>query len=570
MKYVRLVFLLIAVSFISYACSDSSDNQPATQNNGFYEIGPINFSFQNYGPTLSYTSSRIRVSYSFFPADETPDTKPLFVFFNGGPGCATCTGLLSLNTAPFTLDKNRTDSIKANPYSFTRLGNLLYIDAPNTGFSYNLVKYADNKDVRTAEFEARNFNPFIDAAQVTRVLLRFLADRPAIESNPVIIVGESYGGTRAETMLNLLLFYTRYGDGSRIYRDDALSAEIQNHFEKIDPSCKGRTVPPEAVASQFGSQILIEPLLTGHYQDDLAGEAYEKEGSLIFGIAQATGTTYTPCNGRPDCTAFDNALDYVEDTAKRDVYQYDMDDGYTMGISDYNRGMVDRGSILSDIWGRDALSIRLLKPSVRNNAYRYIESESRDAMAVLESVGFERLPAAERMRIRKTVMLKALGSEGIRPKEATDTLEMLLGSLNPWDAYVVGCNDAVNNTYYNNRAIDAGYPIDPMDETYGRLFLENLPLVDTFISDCDLDLVIYAAVLPDSIKEYTDIVEDVVWDDATDDGYIYVYYRPGSLPDMETPDMRPIYFPRYRASGHMVTLAQPDKFFDDVGRWLSG
>ncbi len=565
----RQLFILIPILLLIAACSDSSDNQPVTQNNGFYEIEPINFSFQNYGPTLSYTSSKIRVSYTFFPADESPETKPLFVFFNGGPGCATCTGLLSLNTAPFTLDKNRTDSIKANPYSFTRLGNLLYIDAPNTGFSYNLAKHADNRNVRTAEFTVRNFNPYIDAAQVIRVLLRFLADRPAIMGNQVILVGESYGGTRASAMLNMLLFYSHYGDGSRIFKDAALASKIQKHFEKIDPFYKGLTVPPEAVASQFSSQILIEPLITGIYQDELAGEAYEEEGSVIYDIAQATGTTYTPCSGRPDCRAFDNALDFVEGTAKRDVYQYDMGDGYTMGISNYNRSILDSEPILSQILGRDALSIWFLNPSSRKNAYRYIESESLDTLAVLESAGFERLPAAERMRIKKTIMLKALGSDKISPEEATDTLEKLLGPLSTWDAYVVGCNEAVNNTFYDNEAIDAGYPIDPMNEIYGSLFLENLALVDTFITDCDLDLVIYAAILPDTMKEYTDMVEDVVWDDATDEGYIRVYYKPGSLPYTETPDMRSIYFPRYRESGHMVTLAQPEKFFDDVERWLS-
>jgi hypothetical protein len=396
-----------------------------------------------------------------------------------------------------------------------------------------------------------------------------MAEHPEIQDNQVVIAGESYGGTRAEVMLNLLLFYTHYGDGSRIYRDNAFAAEIQKHFEKIDPSYIGRIVPPEAVASQFGSQILIEPLITGHYQDELAGEAYEEESSVIFDIAQATGTTYMPCGGRPDCRAFDNALDFVEGVAKRDVYQHDMGDGYTMGISDYNRNMVDRGSILSEIWGRDALSIWFLNPSSRKDAYRYIESESRDTLAVLESAQFKRLPAAERMRIRKKIKIEALQSEEIWPEEAADTLESLLGPLNPWDAYVVGCNEAVNNTFWDNEAIGAGYPIDPMNEIYGALFLENLALVDTFITNCDLDLVIYAAILPDTIKEYTDMVEDVVWDNATDEGYIHVYYKPGSLPYIETPDIRSIYFPRYRESGHMVTLAQPDKFFDDVEWWLS-
>jgi hypothetical protein len=38
---------------------------------------------------------------------------------------------------------------------------------------------------------------------------------------------------------------------------------------------------------------------------------------------------------------------------------------------------------------------------------------------------------------------------------------------------------------------------------------------------------------------------------------------------MEPPDNRTIYFPRYASSGQMVSHGQPDKFFDDVQRWLN-
>jgi hypothetical protein len=562
--------MIILVSIMSTACSDSSDNTSQTDKAGFYEIEPISFSFQNYGPTLSYTSSRIRISYSFFQADESPGIKPLFVFFNGGPGCATCTGLLSLNTAPFTLDKNRVgnENIKANPYSFTRLGNLLYIDAPNTGFSYNLTDNAHDKDVRTAEFDARNFNPFIDASQVIRVLLRFLADHPAIQGNSVVIVGESYGGTRATAMLNMLLFYNRYGDGSRIYKDDLLSAEIQNHFESINPSYKGLHVPPIAVAAQFGSQVLIEPLITGYHQDDLAGQAYERDDSVIFSIASITGTTYTPCDGRTDCNAFNNALDFVGNTAQREIYQYDKSSGYIDDITNNNHNLLDKKSVLSIILDRNISSMSLLKPLSRYDAYRYIENSTQDARTIMESPGFKRLPAAEKLRLENKTRLAAQ-EEGLAVPEAVgDTLEKVLGILNPWDAYIVDCNEAANSAYYNNQAIKAGYPIDPFAETYGRLFFENLALVRTFITDCELDLVIYAAVLPDSLKEFPDIVENVIWENETDDGYIDVYYRPGAISDIQTPYMRSIYFPRYSESGHMVTLAQPDKFFEDVRNWL--
>ena len=237
------------------------------------------------------------MSYSFHPADRHPSLKPLFVFFNGGPGCSTSEGLLSLNTSPVTLDKERTHGkfIKENPNSWTEVGNLLYLDAPNTGFSYNLLRRASDPKRRAAEFGAKNFNPFIDAAQFIRLLLRFLAVHPSLQANPVIIVGESYGGVRAETMLNLVLFYSSYGDGSRIYRDSALAKEIEQHLEKVFPGESLRPFPPATIARQFNRQVLIAPLLAGIYQDDVAGELYEREGSPIYRIAAETGKKYTPC-----------------------------------------------------------------------------------------------------------------------------------------------------------------------------------------------------------------------------------------------------------------------------------
>ena len=175
------------------------------------------------------------------------------------------------------------------------MGNLLYIDAPNTGFSYNLLRRASDPKRRAAEFGAKNFNPFIDAAQFIRLLLRFLAVHPSLQANPVIIVGESYGGVRAAAMLNLVLFYSSYGDGSKIYQDSTLAKEIQQHLEKVFPDESLRPFPPATIARQFTRQVLIEPLLAGIYQDDVAGELFEREGSPIYRIAAETGKKYTPC-----------------------------------------------------------------------------------------------------------------------------------------------------------------------------------------------------------------------------------------------------------------------------------
>jgi len=507
--------------------------------------------------------------YFFYKADEQPEANPLFVFFNGGPGCATSSGLLSNNTAPYSLDKRTTagEPYATNPYSFTRLGNLLYIDAPNTGFSYNVVENAVDQSVREEEFDAQNFNIYLDAAQFIRFILRFLNDTPSIKATDVILVGESYGGTRAIYMLNLLLFYSRYGDGSKIYKDSSLAEEIQDHFESINSSLVGQTVPPETIAGQFGSQVLIEPLITGQYQDDLAGAAFEEPDSVIYQIASATGTTFTPC-AEEGCDPYENALTFVSDTAQREIYQYDQDAGFLDELEEFALQGLDTASVLSTIAGLDVSLITYLPPTYRDNAYRFIETPSSDLDAIMNGERFENLPASARMRLRQDLRRLALANLS-ESQGAGETLETVLGALNPWDAYLVQCNSSAFTTFYDNSAIQQGYQIDPYTTVDGELFLQNLALVDTFITDGIYDLVIYSAVIPDSIKEYASIVENVEWRIDGEDGYIDVYYKEGSLEDVTTPASRTIYFPRYTSSGHMVSLMQPDKFRNDVEGWLA-
>ncbi|MEE9911973.1 MAG: S10 family peptidase, partial [Deltaproteobacteria bacterium] len=451
----------------------------------------------------------------------------------------------------------------ANPYSFTKLGNLLYLDAPNTGFSYNMTQNVEIEAVRKAEFGARNFNTFIDAAQMTRALLMFLAEHPSIKSNQVILVGESYGGVRASIMLNLLLFHSRYAGGSAIYRDSALADLIRAHFLSA-----GLSVPPQTVARQFAGQILISPLLAGQIQDDLAGGAYEEAGSVIFQIAAMTGTTFTPCAGA-GCEPTRNALDFVIETAKRDIYQYDQPAGYINDLLASVLEGLNTPSILSSLFSRSLVDIPGLGAVHRRDAYRYVESREKDAQSVIGHRDFARLPSADQIRIRQRAA-RLSSQKDLSIFSSGPTLPDVLGTLNLWDNYILDCNDQVLETFYANDAIDSGYTaIDPLDAAMGELFLQNLALVKTFITNAKLDLVIYTPVIPETLKKYTAIVQNVVWHDVSDNGFIAIDYQPGSLPDIPTPDRRIIYFPRYPLAGHMVTHAQPDKFFADVQMWLA-
>lgn len=446
--------------------------------------------------------------------------------------------------------------------------NLLYLDAPNAGFSYQLVKNASDAKVKAAEFDAQNFNPFIDASQMIRVLLRFLDDHPLIKSNSVILVGESYGGVRASIMMNMLLFHNRYQDGTRVYRDASLTEEIRRHFANVYSSEVGTLVTPEMAAGQFGAQILISPLIAGKYQNELAGEVYEREASVIYRIAVETGTVYNPC-ASAGCSPRNNALDFVEYTAHRDINQYDKPAGFVDEILAFNIAGLNLPVILSSLFRCDITLIPYLGASYREEAYRYIKNKTEDNLAVINSPGFAKLPAPVRIRIMHKARALEMDKLFLR-NEPGSTLEEVFGVLNSWDDYLIDCNESATAAFYDNSAIKNGYmATDPLAASMGELFLQNLALVRTLITDCRLDLVIYAPVIPDSLKRYPTLVKTVARRDDMNDGYIDVYYLPGSLADVETPQKRTIYFPRYASSGHRVTLAQPDKFFEDVQKWLS-
>ena len=205
------------------------------------------------------TSPTHRVWYSFQPATTAPESKPLAVFFNGGPGSATSSVLFSFNTGPWTLDPDRAGSqqIVRNDHSWTKFANLLYIDAPGTGFSYPMAFDDGSKPSVGIDMDR-------DAGTVLRIVLRFLARHPNLRTNPVLLVGESYGGMRASLMLYWLFHYAELDDGE--YRDDGLYADLMAYFGAVfgqeEPSAK-------QIATKFSHQVLIEPVLVGGVQRDL-------------------------------------------------------------------------------------------------------------------------------------------------------------------------------------------------------------------------------------------------------------------------------------------------------------
>jgi len=92
---------------------------------------------ESFAGTLSINnqpSNKNELFFWFFPSDNPAASNEITIWLNGGPGCSSLDGLLQENS-PF-LWQSGTYAPQPNPFSWTNLTNMVYVDQPiGTGFS---------------------------------------------------------------------------------------------------------------------------------------------------------------------------------------------------------------------------------------------------------------------------------------------------------------------------------------------------------------------------------------------------------------------------------------------------
>ncbi|XP_043692774.1 serine carboxypeptidase-like 26 [Telopea speciosissima] len=143
---------------------------------------PKDVNFGQYGGYITVNKTAGRALYYYFAeVDPKDDSKPLIIWFNGGPGCSSLGYGAFEEVGPFLV---RGENLIENPYSWNKLGNLLFIESPaGVGFSYSNMTsdYTSTGDSRTAK-DAYTF------------LLHWLERFPEHKNKDVYIAGESYAG----------------------------------------------------------------------------------------------------------------------------------------------------------------------------------------------------------------------------------------------------------------------------------------------------------------------------------------------------------------------------------------
>ncbi len=438
--------------------SSDSDFQPEPIAFGahFAEIDRVKYTLDG----ITVESGKARIFYTFQPADKNPEEAPIFVFFNGGPGLPATT-LFTFNTSRMTVDPNFTgdEDVIRNPYSFTKIANIIHVDARETGFSYG---------VGEEECSQNSFNLFIDAADFIRVILDTFSRFPELKDNPVYLTGESYGGKRATMMLNMILFYRKYLEGSERYIDPDLFRALDNHFNEIFPDSKGN-IGPDVVAEQFAGQVLIQPLIQ-QGQVYFADEILQYPDSPLFELGEEVGIPYDP-DGKNR-----TPLEFVLSVG-RDIYAFHKPKGYVADMSSIGVEKITKVKTIEKLLATNPVNVKLMKAKDRSEGYRCYQISN---------------PQNEDL---STIFGELKDNDAYyRPFFSLDLNSAAQDYISSWDYY-----------------------------TGEEYFLQNIRHVKTLITNAAKDIVIYSPAIPEFLKEYSKVVKDI----EVDSDQFNVIYKDG-------------------------------------------
>ncbi|PQM33512.1 serine carboxypeptidase-like 20 [Prunus yedoensis var. nudiflora] len=188
----RVLYLLLSLIyvFLSFLPTQSAPQSALiTQIPGFSGTLPS----KHYSGYVTYDQSHGRnLFYYFIESERKPSEDPVVLWLNGGPGCSSFDGFV-YEHGPFNFEAAKTKGslpqLHLNPYSWSKVSNILYLDSPaGVGFSYS-----ENKtDYYTGDLKT--------ASDSHTFLLKWFELYPEYLSNPFFISGESYAGVYVPTL----------------------------------------------------------------------------------------------------------------------------------------------------------------------------------------------------------------------------------------------------------------------------------------------------------------------------------------------------------------------------------
>ncbi|KAF1001760.1 hypothetical protein AG4045_002642 [Apium graveolens] len=85
----------------------------------------------------------LQMFYYFVESERNPSDDPLMIWITGGPGCSSPRTFFYY-TGPLKFDYansyGKLPQLEVNPYSWTKVANVIFVDPPNSGFTYTKSK----------------------------------------------------------------------------------------------------------------------------------------------------------------------------------------------------------------------------------------------------------------------------------------------------------------------------------------------------------------------------------------------------------------------------------------------
>lgn len=186
---------------------------------------------QNADPDPKNKAPEASMFYvAYFKSDSKGAPRPVTFFYNGGPGSST----VWLHMGAFgpkrvvTVDDSHTPaapySVVGNEYSLLDATDLVFVDAPGTGFS-RLTGKDKEKAFYGVDQDAWAFSDFI---------VQFLAKYGRWNS-PKYLFGESYGTTRSAVLANLLETERDVDFNGIILLSQILNFSLDSDFPDFNP-----------------------------------------------------------------------------------------------------------------------------------------------------------------------------------------------------------------------------------------------------------------------------------------------------------------------------------------------
>ncbi|XP_019171506.1 PREDICTED: serine carboxypeptidase-like 31, partial [Ipomoea nil] len=185
-----LLFEPVAVAARLSQRSNENISDLVTQLPGQPSVG-----FKHYAGYVTVNESNGRaLFYWFYESLTLPEQKPLVLWLNGGPGCSSVGYGATQEIGPFLVDSNGS-ALTANPYSWNREANLLFLESPiGVGFSYTNTS-ADYVNLGD-DFTANDAYTFLH-----KWFLKF----PSFRTRAFYIAGESYAGKYIPQLAELIV-----------------------------------------------------------------------------------------------------------------------------------------------------------------------------------------------------------------------------------------------------------------------------------------------------------------------------------------------------------------------------